>query len=67
MDRDRLKEVRQTDLTESRINQDFLDWLKTSGEEVTRLFGQISSTTALRIGIGLTKRGGMRADSAIDA
>lgn len=31
MDRDRLKEVRQTDLTESRINQDFLDWLKTSG------------------------------------
>jgi hypothetical protein len=31
MDRERLKEVHQTDLTESRINQDFLDWLKTSG------------------------------------
>jgi len=31
MDRDRLKEVRQTDLTEGRINQDFLDWLRTKG------------------------------------
>jgi hypothetical protein len=30
MDR-RLKEVRQTDLTEGRVNQDFVDWLKTSG------------------------------------
>ncbi len=27
----RLKEVHQTDLTEGRINQDFLDWLKTKG------------------------------------
>ena len=31
MDRDRLKELRQTDLTESKINEDFLDWLKTKG------------------------------------
>jgi len=31
MDRNRLKEVRQSDLTESRINEDFLTWLKTSG------------------------------------
>ncbi len=31
MDRDRLKEVRQTDLTESKINEDFLDWLKNKG------------------------------------
>ena len=31
MDRDRLKEVHQTDLTESRINEDFVDWLKTKG------------------------------------
>ena len=31
MDRERLKEVRQTDLTESRINEDFLDWLRTKG------------------------------------
>ncbi len=31
MDRDRLKEVHQTDLTEGRINQDFLDWLQTKG------------------------------------
>jgi predicted negative regulator of RcsB-dependent stress response len=31
MDRNRLKEVHQTDLTESRINEDFLDWLKTNG------------------------------------
>jgi tetratricopeptide (TPR) repeat protein len=30
-DRDRLKDVRQTDLTEGRINQDFVDWLKTRG------------------------------------
>jgi tetratricopeptide (TPR) repeat protein len=29
MDRDRLKEVHATDLTESRINEDFVDWLKT--------------------------------------
>lgn len=27
----RLKEVHQTDLTEGRINQDFVDWLKTKG------------------------------------
>lgn len=31
MDRDRLKEVHQTDLTESRVNEDFILWLKTSG------------------------------------
>ncbi len=31
MDRNRLKEVHQTDLTESKINEDFLDWLKTKG------------------------------------
>ena len=31
MDRDRLKEVHQTDLTESKINEDFVDWLKTKG------------------------------------
>ena len=31
MDRDRLKEVHQTDLTEGKINEDFVDWLKTKG------------------------------------
>ena len=31
MDRDRLKEVHQTDLTESRLNEDFVDWLKNKG------------------------------------
>lgn len=31
MDRNRLKEVHQTDLTESRVNEDFVDWLKTKG------------------------------------
>jgi tetratricopeptide (TPR) repeat protein len=31
MDRERLKEVHQSDLTEGRINQDFLDWLRTKG------------------------------------
>ena len=31
MDRDRLSEVRQTDLTESRINEEFVDWLKNKG------------------------------------
>lgn len=31
MDRDRLKEVHQTDLTEGRVNEDFVHWLKTSG------------------------------------
>ena len=31
MDRDRLKEVHQTDLNESKINEDFLIWLKTKG------------------------------------
>ncbi len=31
MDRERLKEVHQTDLTESRVNEDFVDWLKTKG------------------------------------
>lgn len=30
-DRDRLKEVHQSDLTEGRINQDFVDWLQTKG------------------------------------
>ena len=31
MDRDRLKEVHQTDLTEGKINEEFVDWLKTKG------------------------------------
>ena len=31
MDRKRLKEVHQTDLTEGKINEDFVDWLKTKG------------------------------------
>ena len=31
MDRDRLKEIHQTDLTEGKINEDFVDWLKTKG------------------------------------
>lgn len=31
MDRDRLKEIHQTDLTESKINEDFVEWLKTKG------------------------------------
>lgn len=30
-DQDRLKEVHQTDLMESRINEDFVEWLKTQG------------------------------------
>jgi hypothetical protein len=30
-DRDRLKEVHQTDLIESRINEDLVEWLKTKG------------------------------------
>jgi hypothetical protein len=29
----RLKDVHQTDLTESRINEDFVDWLKTKGPQ----------------------------------
>jgi predicted negative regulator of RcsB-dependent stress response len=31
MDRERLQSVQQTDLTESRLNEDFVHWLKTSG------------------------------------
>ncbi len=31
MDRDRLKQLHQSDLTESRINEDFVVWLKTKG------------------------------------
>lgn len=31
MDRDRLKEVHKTDTTESRVNEDFVDWLKNKG------------------------------------
>ncbi len=31
MDRDRLKEVHATDLTESRINEEFVEWLRTKG------------------------------------
>lgn len=31
MDRNRLKEIHQSDLTESRLNEDFVTWLKTSG------------------------------------
>ncbi len=30
---DRLKEVHQTEITESRINEDFVDWLKTKGPQ----------------------------------
>ncbi|MHC4218967.1 MAG: hypothetical protein ACYSU7_10990 [Planctomycetota bacterium] len=30
-DQDRLKQVHQTELTESRINEDFVEWLKTKG------------------------------------
>ncbi len=30
-DRDRLKQIEQSDLSESRVNQDFVDWLKTKG------------------------------------
>lgn len=31
MDRDRLQQVHQTDLTESRVNEDFVDWLRNKG------------------------------------
>lgn len=31
MDRDRLKEVHKTETTESRVNEDFIDWLKNKG------------------------------------
>lgn len=31
MDRDRLKDIRQTDLTESKVNEDFVEWLKNKG------------------------------------
>jgi len=31
IDRERLKEVHQSDLTEGRLNQDLVDWLKTKG------------------------------------
>lgn len=31
MDRERLKQVQRTDMTESRVNEDFLDWLKNKG------------------------------------
>ncbi|GEM_PF-2142205 len=31
MDRDRLKEVHTSDLTESKLNEDFVDWLKKKG------------------------------------
>ena len=31
MDRDRLQQVQQSDLSESRVNQEFIDWLKTKG------------------------------------
>lgn len=31
MDRDRLKEVHKTETTESRVNEDFVDWLKNKG------------------------------------
>ncbi len=31
MDRDRLQQVQQSDLSESKINQEFVDWLKTKG------------------------------------
>jgi len=31
IERERLKEIHQSDLTEGRVNQDFLDWLKSKG------------------------------------
>lgn len=31
MDRERLKEVQQTDLTDSKLNQEFVDWLRNKG------------------------------------
>ena len=31
MDRNRLKDIHQSDLTESRMNEDFVIWLKTKG------------------------------------
>lgn len=31
MDRDRLQDIQQTDIMESRVNQDFLEWMKTKG------------------------------------
>ncbi|MCL4209513.1 MAG: hypothetical protein HRU76_03200 [Phycisphaeraceae bacterium] len=31
MDRERLKEVQQTDLTDSKVNQEFVDWLRNKG------------------------------------
>lgn len=31
IDRDRLKQIEQSDLSESRVNQDFVDWLKSRG------------------------------------
>lgn len=31
MDSNRLKEVQQTDITESKVNEDFVDWLKNKG------------------------------------
>lgn len=31
MDRERLKEVHKTDMTESRVNEDFVDWMKNKG------------------------------------
>jgi hypothetical protein len=38
MDRERLKEVHQTDLTESKVNEDFVDWLKTKAPTWLLLF-----------------------------
>ena len=31
MDRERLQQVQQSDLSESRVNEDFINWIKTSG------------------------------------
>ena len=31
MDRERLQQVQQSDLSESRVNEDFVNWIKTSG------------------------------------
>ena len=31
MDRERLQQVQQSDLSESRVNEDFILWLKNSG------------------------------------
>ena len=38
MDRNRLSKIQQSDLTESRVNQEFVDWLKTKGLNYALVF-----------------------------